>query len=120
MGETNDINVADRVRRLIETMDIASILTDPLTRSIEDLLRVSATDVNSVEASVLIRDGGEGDLRFLTAIGEVADQLLGVKVPSGKGIAGFDFSSGQLLAVPDLGADESFYDADDKKPGFST
>lgn len=120
MGETNDINVADRVRRLIETMDIASILTEPLTRSIEDLLRVSAADVNSVEASVLIRDGGEGDLRFLAAIGEVADQLQDVKVPSGKGIAGFVFSSGQPMAVSDVGEEASFYDEVDKKTGFST
>lgn len=120
MGETNDINVADRVRRLIETMDIASILTEPLTRSIEDLLRVSAADVNSVEASVLIRDGGEGDLRFLAAIGEVADQLQDVRVPSGKGIAGFVFSSGQPMAVSDVGEEASFYDEVDKKTGFST
>lgn len=120
MGESNDINIADKLRRLIETIDIASILTEPLTRSIEDLLRVSAADINSHEASVLIRDGGEGDLRFLTAIGEVADQLMSVKVPSGKGIAGFVFSSGQPMAVSDVGEESSFYAEVDKKTGYST
>lgn len=120
MAQSNDIHIAEKLRRLIETIDIASILTEPLTRSIEELLRVSAADINSDEASVLIRDGGEGDLRFLTAIGQVADQLMNVKVPSGKGIAGFVFSSGQPMAVSDVGEEETFYAEVDKKTGFST
>ena len=36
------------------------------------LLEISAAELNSDEASVLIRDGDQGDLRFLSAIGKVA------------------------------------------------
>jgi GAF domain-containing protein len=91
-----------------------------LTSSIRDFLEISAADINSGEASVLIRDGAEGDLRFLTAIGEVAEQLLSMKIPAGRGIAGFVLSSGQPMAVADVGEEETFYAEVDKETGYST
>jgi signal transduction protein with GAF and PtsI domain len=120
MSEPENAGLAEKLRRLVETIDIASALTEPLTRSIEHLLRVSAADLNAAEASVLIRDGDEGDLRFLCATGEVAEKLLNLKVPAGKGIAGFVMSSGQPMAVADVGSTESFYAEVDKTTGFST
>jgi len=53
-------------------------------------------------------------------IGEVAEMLYGVRVPAGKGIAGFVFSSGQPMAVADVGEESSFYAEIDKKTGYST
>lgn len=120
MAEPDENGLPEKLQRFIETLDIASALTRPLTRSIEELLRISAADLQSSEASVLIRDGDEGDLRFLSAIGEVAGQLLNLKVPAGKGIAGFVMSSGQPMAVADVGATDSFYAEVDKTTGFST
>ena len=120
MSESDTNHLSENLRRLIETVDIANMLTEPLTESISKLLRISASDINSNEASVLIRDGDDGDLRFLVAIGEVADQLAGVKVPAGKGIAGFVLSSGQPMAVADVGEESSFYDQVDKSTGYST
>jgi len=109
-----------KMQTLIETFDVANVLTEPLTRSIENLLRVSAATMNSEEASVLIRDGDQGDLRFLSAIGKVADKLLNLRVPAGKGIAGFVLSSGQPMAVADVGEEQTFYDEVDRKTGYST
>lgn len=120
MSEHGSNGLDEKLRKLIETVDIANLLTDPLVRSIEDLLTVSATQINSAEASVLIRDGDEGDLRFLAAIGSVAEQLLDLKIPAGKGIAGFVLSSGQPMAVSDVGGTETFYAEVDKTTGFST
>ena len=116
----NQENLPKKLQALIETIDIANLLTDPLTDSIENLLRISAADLNSDEASVLIRDGDAGDLRFLSAIGEVADQLINLKVPAGKGIAGFVMSSGQPMAVSDAGGEQTFYAEVDKQTGYST
>lgn len=120
MSERIDKELPNKLRRLVETADIASALTEPLTRSIEDLLRITAAELQSGEASVLIRDGSKGDLRFLSAIGEVAEQLLKLRVPAGKGIAGFVLSSGQPMAVADVGETESFYAEVDKTTGYST
>lgn len=120
MSETAENNFEKKFRNLIETIDVANALTEPLTASIENLLRVTASEMNSEEASVLIREGDRGDLRFLSAIGRVADQLKNLRVPAGKGIAGFVFSSGQPMAVADAGEEESFYAEVDKQTGFST
>ena len=120
MSEEQEKSLELKLRALIETTDIAGVLTEPLTSSIENLLRVSAREMNSEEASVLVRDGDEGDLRFLTAIGEVADQLMTMKVPAGKGIAGFVLSSGQPMAITNAGGEETFYAEVDKKTGFNT
>lgn len=120
MSDIESHGLNEKLRRLIETIDIANLLTEPLTRSIRDLLEISAGQVRSAEASVLIRDGDEGDLRFLSAIGQVAEQLLDIVVPAGKGIAGFVLSSGQPMAVSDVGGESTFYAEIDKTTGFST
>lgn len=109
-----------KLKRLIETVDVANALTEPLTKSISSLLTVSAAEIDCDEASVLVRDGDEGDLRFLIAIGRVADRLLNIRVPAGKGIAGFVFSSGQPIVVSDAAGEESFYAEVDKETGYST
>lgn len=112
--------LSGHLQRLIETVDIANLLVEPLTGSIRRLLAISAAELKSSEASVLIRDGDEGNLRFLTAIGEVAEKLLNMSIPAGKGIAGFVMSSGQPMAVSDVGEEKTFYAEVDKATGYST
>ncbi len=109
-----------QLRDTINAVEMANALTSPLKRSIENLLRLAAQSVGSDEASVLVRDGNEGGLRFLVAIGEVADKLLTMHIPAGKGIAGFVFSSGQPMAVADVAQEETFYAEVDRAVGFST
>lgn len=113
-------NLEEKLRSVLQTVDLANALTEPMTRSIENLLTISAAEMNSEEASVIIRDGADGDLRFLSAIGKVADQLKNVKIPAGKGIAGFVFSSGQPMAITDVGEENVFYAEVDKQTGYST
>lgn len=109
-----------QLRDTIRAVDVANTLTDPLKRSIENLLTLAANAVGSDEASVLVRDGNKGGLKFMVAIGEVADKLLKVKIPPGKGIAGFVFSSGQPVAVADVAQEETFYAEVDRATGYST
>lgn len=120
MSDQEKQSLKDKLQTIIETVDVANAMTEPLTESIEKLLQLSASSMKSEEASVIIRDGDEGDLKFLSAIGKVADQLIGLKIPSGKGIAGFVFSSGQPMAITDVGQEESFYDEVDKQTGYTT
>lgn len=119
MSEENK-NFEEKLKSIIETVDVANALTEPLTKSIENLLLVTAAEMDSEEASVLIRDGSEGELRFLAAIGKVAHQLINLQIPAGKGIAGFVYSSGQPMAIADVGEEASFYAEVDRKTGYST
>jgi signal transduction protein with GAF and PtsI domain len=109
-----------RLREAISMVDVANALTAPLISSIEDLLRIAARSVNTDAASVLVRDGTRGGLKFMVAIGKVADKLLKVRLPPGKGIAGFVFSSGQPVVVADVAQDQSFYAEVDRATGHST
>ena len=120
MPAENNEKLQEKIREVVETIDVANALTDPLTKSIQNLLELSASSMKSEEASVIVRDGDEGDLVFLTATGKVADQLTGMKIPAGKGIAGFVFSSGQPMAIADVGQEESFYAEVDKQTGYLT
>lgn len=120
MTENREIDLEHKLKALVETIDVANLLTVPITKAIQNLLRISSASINSEEASVLIRDGADGDLRFLTAIGEVADKLVDLAVPSGKGIAGFVMSSGQPMTISEAGQEQSFYAEVDKTTGFST
>lgn len=113
-------NLEEKLRSVIETVDIANALIEPLTKSIENLLHISAAQMNSEEASVIIREGNEGDLRFISAIGKVAHHLINMKIPAGKGIAGFVFSSGQPMVIADVGEEDSFYAEVDRQTGYST
>jgi signal transduction protein with GAF and PtsI domain len=114
------MNENEPLKRIVETVDVANALTAPLTRSIENLLTLAASAVESDDAAVIVRDGGSEDLRFLVAVGEVADKLRDLRIPQGKGIAGFVYSSGQPIAVADVEQDANFYAEVDKQTGFST
>jgi transcriptional regulator with GAF, ATPase, and Fis domain len=109
-----------QLRDAVRAVDVANLLTSPLKHSIENLLRVAGDAMGSDEASVLVRDGNRGGLKFLAAIGEVADKLMKVRIPPGKGIAGFVFASGQPVAVADVARDETFYAEVDRATGYST
>jgi sigma-B regulation protein RsbU (phosphoserine phosphatase) len=109
-----------QLRDAVRAVDVANLLTSPLKRSIENLLHVAGDAMGSDEASVLVRDGNRGGLKFLAAIGEVADKLMKVRLPPGKGIAGFVFASGQPVAVADVAQEETFYAEVDRATGYST
>jgi GAF domain-containing protein len=116
----SDGGFEEQMRAAVQAVDVANLLTSPLKRSIENLLHVAGEAMGSDEASVLVRDGNEGGLKFLVAIGEVADKLMPVRIPPGKGIAGFVFASGQPVAVADVARDETFYAEVDRATGYST
>ena len=113
-------SLEEQLRAAVKAIDVAEILTDPLTRSIENLLRLAARSIGTDEASVLVRDGSEGGLKFMIALGSVADKLIGVKIPPGQGIAGFVYASGQPMAVDDAAKAGDFYDKVDELTSYST
>ncbi len=119
-GEDYNNSSATRLREAVNAIDVSNSLTAPLKQAIDDLLQLAAQVVGSVEASVLVRDGNEGGLRFLTAISDVKEELLKLRIPPGKGIAGLVFSSGQPMAVSDVSSEGSFWSEADKKTGFKT
>ena len=111
---------AAKIRDSIEAVDLSDSLAGPIRQAIDDLLKVAADTVGSADASVLVRDGREGGLKFLVAVSELEEALLKVRIPPGKGIAGLVFSSGQPMAVNDVSDEGSFWSGADEAVGFKT
>ena len=109
-----------QLREVLDGIDVSNSLTTPLRAAIEQILQLAAEAVGSETASVLVRDGNEGGLKFLTAISDVKEQLLKLRIPPGKGIAGLVFGSGQPMAVSDVSTEGSFWSEADEKTGFKT
>jgi hypothetical protein len=118
-GDTAETHAA-QVREKVAAIDVSNSLSAPLKLAIDDILQVAAESVGSADASVLIRDGNEGGVRFLLAVSELEDELLKIRIPPGKGIAGLVFSSGQPMAVNDVSSEGSFWSGADKAIGFKT
>jgi signal transduction protein with GAF and PtsI domain len=58
--------------------------------------------------SVGLTDAAGTDLEFVAADGEGAEQIIGVRLPVSRGIAGWAAMSGQPIAVRDVVADPRF------------
>jgi hypothetical protein len=111
---------ATQVSEVVNRIDVSNSLTVPLRRAIEDLLQLAATSVGAAVASVLVRDGDEGGLKFLTATSGVSEELLALRLPPGAGIAGLVFSTTQPMAVADVSNEGSFWSEADRRTGFKT
>src|SRR6058998_2184181 len=72
------------MQEAISAIDVSHSLSEPLKRAVDDLLGVAAQSVGSADASVLIRDGNEGGLKFLVAVSELEEELLKIRIPPGK------------------------------------
>jgi len=119
-GNGGEATHAEQVSEKVAAINISNSLSAPLKQAIDDILQVAADSVGSADASVLVRDGNEGGLRFLLAVSELEDKLLKIRIPPGKGIAGLVFSTGQPMAVSDVSAEGSFWSKADKETGFKT
>jgi hypothetical protein len=111
---------ATQVSEVVSRIDVSNSLTAPLRQAIDDLLQLAATSVGAAVASVLVRDGDEGGLKFLTATSGVSDELLALRLPPGAGIAGLVFSTTQPMAVADVSQEGSFWSEADRRTGFKT
>lgn len=72
------------------------------------------------EGSLLLVDQESGELVFAYTSGFFGGQLLGQRIPSGVGIAGYVASSGKSLIVNDVQADDRFYSDTDQSTGYTT
>ncbi len=90
---------------------------DPLLQMIID---VASDLTNSQEASILLYDEHEGDLKFVAAPWFKRDQMQEVRVPLEGSIAGEVFTSGAPMVVGDAVEDGRIFRDVDEQTGFRT
>jgi len=84
------------------------------------MIDLAMQTIKADSAAVFIADINRNDLYFATARGPKAAEVMGFRVPAGKGIVGFCVQSGVSLAVSDVHKDPHFYAAISKGLGYET
>ncbi len=97
---------------LTATLDLDSVLRS-LMSQVRDYFQVEAT-------SVALLDEETGELVFRVAVGDAADEVTGLRMPPGRGIAGWVVETGKPALVPVAHDDERFYSGVDDRTSFHT
>ena len=70
--------------------------------------RTAAAVLQVGAVSIAVHDPAADELEFVAAAGPAAGDVVGLRIASGAGIAGYVFTTGQPLAVADVAADPRF------------
>lgn len=95
----------------------ASLEMEDVLQSLLDSVR---EHFKSEAASVALVDEQTRELVFRVATGAAADQVVGVRLKPGQGIAGWVAQSGFPLVVPSVDQDPRWYPGVDQQTGFRT
>ena len=68
---------------------------------VESVVRAAARIFDAASASIALRDQRTGELVYTAAWGAAADEIVGVRLAPGAGLAGAVVASGEGLAIPD-------------------
>jgi signal transduction histidine kinase/GAF domain-containing protein len=99
-------------RTMTSSLDLEQILTTVMEKT--------ALVLKTEAGSVLLLDEESNELVFEAVVGPQAEEVKGLRVPLGQGIAGWVVREGQPLLVPDVREDPRFYSGIDGASGFVT
>jgi len=119
----------DLLRELQRTVDELAVLNEigkALTSSLDigEVMHVILAKVSELlkpsNWSLLLKDMDTGELHFHAAVGAGSDQLLGLRIKPGEGIAGWVAQNNQPLLVKDVHKDPRFARRFDETSRFHT
>jgi signal transduction histidine kinase/transcriptional regulator with GAF, ATPase, and Fis domain len=114
---------SERQSRQLATLNrIGRTITSSLDpQRVPSLIIEQICDLLGVEeGSLLLVDDATGDLVFTYTTGPFGSRLLGQRLPSGVGLAGYVATNGISVIVNDVQNDKRFYAATDRSTGFTT
>ncbi len=111
-----------RARQLTTLNEVARSLSSTLELApLFNQILKSAVDILNCEAgSLLLVDAPTGELVFEAAVGPVADDFIGTRLPSGTGLVGKAVDSRQAFIVNDVRRTKDWFEKSDEKSGFTT
>ena len=102
--------LAETARAVTATLKLDEVLQRILTETIRSL--------DCEGASLALLNEETGELEFRNALGGAADQIIGLKLQKGEGIAGWVAEHDEPLVVPDVKSDKRFFSGADEEAGF--
>ncbi|MBJ7331484.1 MAG: protein kinase [Solirubrobacteraceae bacterium] len=82
------------------------------------LARTAAAVLDAAAVSVALVDPADGALTYRAAWGAGADEVIGMRLPAGEGLAGAVVAEGRALRVPDCRTDPRFSAATADRTGY--
>lgn len=106
------VALAESARVLTASLDMDDVLDRILEQTVKTL------DVAG--ASLALLDQATGGLEFKVALGGAGKAIVGLRLESGQGIAGWVAQQGEAVAVDNAPEDPRFYPGIDEQSGFHT
>jgi len=121
-GERQIDDTRKRLRELTFLHETSQVLTATLDLDgVLQSLMSQVRDYFQVEAvSVALLDDESEELVFRVAVGEAANEVIGLRLAIGQGIAGWVVETGQPALVPTAHSDTRFYSGVDDRTNFYT
>ena len=105
-------SVVEKCSIINSTLNIAEVL--------ENIMKYANLVTNSAASTLMLLDEETGELVFSVPTGPKSDKLIDIRIPPGKGIAGWVAVNGRHLLIPDVSKDPRFYGKVDKITGYQT
>lgn len=109
----------DAMRNLVETAQVLSSTLDP-SKLLQLLLQQALNHLHVEACSIALMDFNKQELVFQLSAGVGADKIIGLRMPIGRGVAGWVAKNRQAVIVMDTQADPRFYPEIDYLTGFKT
>lgn len=111
-----------RTHQLTSLNEVARSLTSTLEldRLLNQILQSAVEILNCEAGSLLLADEQTDELVFEAAVGPVADDLIGQRLPAGAGLVGKAVETRQPLIANDVRRSKEWFDKPDQQTGFTT
>ena len=106
----NKGRLSEQLQQLVDALDLTgrALLPESNRELLESIVQAAANIFGASAASIALVDESQSALIFEVSTGPVDQDVLGRKVPLGKGLAGYVASTGQPLAISDVHQDPRF------------
>ncbi len=118
MHEQKDKKI--RMLNLYQTVSFALGYIGDLQELLTTIISIVTTELICEEGSVLLHDEESNEFEFFTAVGDTGQELVKLRFPADKGIAGRAFRERRPLVVNDVESSPDFYGSIDEEHDFKT
>ncbi len=109
-AEANGARLAEQLRRLLKAVEASgrAILPSSNLELLQSIVDAAAQIFGAAAASVSLVDEQQQTLEFKVAYGAGRDDVVGMRLPVDRGIAGYVAMTGQAIAVSNVHTDPRF------------
>ncbi len=113
-------NVTEQIRRLLLAVRATgrAILPGDSDELLQTIVEAAARLFGAAAASMALVDDKQQELVFRVAYGAGQEEVIGMRIPIDRGIAGYVASTGQPIAVSDVQRDPRFARATAEQTGY--